>query len=125
RPPAGQLAGVVHLHLLRPPQVLPALAQEPQDLVHVPRVGQAQADGAIEDVFADPDVVAVPTAFEVDRPYQIDLVEFVGRPRLGPRILLARQQRGQTDPRCGQAVALQHALDRARAGQRVDAEALE
>src|SRR5262249_56437989 len=74
RPPAGQLAGVVQLELLRSAQVLPALAEEPQDLVHAPRISQAQADGAVEDVFADPDVVTVAAAFEVDRSYEIDLV---------------------------------------------------
>src|SRR5271165_2101971 len=86
RPPAGQLAGVVELDLLRPAQVLPALAEEPEDLVHAAGAGQTQADGTVEDVLADPDVVAVPAALEVDGPDEIDLVEFVGRPglRAGP-----------------------------------------
>src|SRR5262245_37242667 len=48
RPPTGQLAGVVELDLFRSAQVLPALAEEPEDLVHAPRTGQAQADGAVE-----------------------------------------------------------------------------
>src|SRR2546421_326780 len=79
-PPAGQLARVVELDLGRPAQILPALAEEPEDLVHAARIGQAQADGAVEGVLADPDVVPMAAALEVDRPDQIDLVEFVGGP---------------------------------------------
>ena len=96
-----------------------------EDLVHAAGVGQAQADGAVEGILADPDVVAVAAALEVDRPHQIDLVQFVGGPGLRAGPLLARQQRGQADPRRGQAVALQDALDGALAGQRADAEGLE
>ena len=110
-PQPAQLAGVVELDLLRPAQVLPALAEEPEDLVHAAGVGQAQADGAVEGVLAHPDVVAVAAALEVDRPDQIDLVEFVGGPGLRAGVLLAGQQRGEADPRRGQAVALQDALD--------------
>src|SRR5262249_42740610 len=39
RPPAGQLAGVVQLDLLGDAEVLPALAEEPEDLVHAAGVG--------------------------------------------------------------------------------------
>ena len=124
-PPAGQLAGVVELDLRRPAQVLPALAEEPEDLIHAAGLGQAQADGAVERILADPDVVAVAAALEVDGPHQIDLVEFVGGPGLRTGPLLAGQQRSETDPRRGQAVALEHALDGARVGQRVDTEGLE
>src|SRR5262249_36303560 len=91
-PPAGPLPAVVDLDLLRQPQVLPALAEEPQDFVHVAGGYQTQADGAIEGVLADPDVVAVAAPLEVDRPRQIDLVQFVGGPGLRSGILLARQQ---------------------------------
>src|SRR5262249_17578826 len=124
-PPASQLAGVVQLDLLRAAQVLPALAQEPQDFVHAARIGQTQADSTVEGVFADPDVVAVAAALEVDRSYEIDLVEFVGGSRLRPGVLLAWQERSEADPRCGQAVALQDARDGALAGQRLDAQRLE
>src|SRR5262245_40053346 len=58
-PPAAQLAGVVELDLRRPAQILPALAEEPQHLVHLAGTGQAQADSAVEDILAHPDVVAV------------------------------------------------------------------
>src|SRR5262249_49356564 len=51
-PPAGPLTGVVELGLLRSAQVLPALPEEPQDLVPAPGTGQARADGAIEGVLA-------------------------------------------------------------------------
>src|SRR5262245_66150484 len=61
RPPAGQLPGVVELHLLGDAEVLPELPEEPQDLVHAAGLGQAQADGAVEGVLAHPDVVAVTT----------------------------------------------------------------
>ena len=44
-PPAGQLKGVVELDLFRPAQALPALAEEPQDLVHLAGRGPAQAEG--------------------------------------------------------------------------------
>jgi hypothetical protein len=125
RPPAGRLAGVVELDLRRPSQVLPALPEEPEDLVHAPRAGQAQADGAIEGILADPDVVAMAAALEVDRPDQIDLVEFVGGAGLRAGVLLAGQQRGEPDPRRGQAVALERALDGARVGKRADVEGLE
>src|SRR5271157_2298739 len=54
-PPAGQFAGVVELDLDRPAQVLPALPEEPQDLVHAARAGQVKADGAVEGVLAHPD----------------------------------------------------------------------
>src|SRR5262249_35855769 len=111
RPPAGQLAGVVELDLLGEAQVLPALAEEPEDLVHAARAGQAEADGAVEGVLAHPDVVAVAAPLEVDRAHQVDLVEFVGGPGLRAGVLLARQQRGEADPRRGHAVALQDALD--------------
>src|SRR5262249_5201806 len=86
---------------------------------------QAQADRAIEDVLADPDVVAVAAAQQVDGSDEIDLVEFVGGPGLRAGPLLAGQQRGQADARRGQAVALEHALDGARVGQRADVEGLE
>ena len=111
--------------MLGPAEVLPALPEEPEDLVHLTGIGQAQADGSVEDVLADPDVVAVAAALEVDWPDEIDLVELVGGPGLRPRPLLAGQQRGEPDPRCGQAVALEHALDGARVGQRTDVEGLE
>src|SRR5262249_19051812 len=64
-------------------------------------------------------------ALEVDRPHQVDLGELVGGPGLRPGVLLPWQQRGQSDPRCGQAVALQHALDGTFAGQRTDAQRLQ
>ncbi|MBV8266339.1 MAG: hypothetical protein JO252_08450 [Planctomycetaceae bacterium] len=54
RPPARQLAGVVELDLRRPAQVLPALPEKPEDLVHAAGGGQAQADGAVEGVLAHP-----------------------------------------------------------------------
>src|SRR5215472_16745330 len=125
RAPAGQLAGVVELHLLRPAQVLPALPEEPQHLVHAAGEGQAQANGAVEGILAHPDVVAVAAPLEVDRPHQIDLVEFVGGPRLWAGVVLARQQRGEADPWRGQAVALEDALDGSLAGQRVNAQGLQ
>jgi hypothetical protein len=125
RAPAGQFAGILQLDLFRWAQVLPALAQEPEDLIHAAGISQAQANGAVEDVLADPDVVAVTAALKVDRPHEIGFVEFVGGPGLGTRVLLTRQQRSQADPRRGQAVALKHALDRGRVGQRADAEPLE
>jgi hypothetical protein len=68
-PPAGQLAGVLELDLLRPAQVLPTLPQEPEDRVYAAGIGQTQADGAVEGVLADPDVIAVAAALEVDRPH--------------------------------------------------------
>src|SRR5262249_7527251 len=124
-PPAGQLAGVVQLDLLRSPQILPALPEEPEDLIHAARIGQAQADGAVEGILAHPDVVTVSAALEIDGPDEIDLVEFVGGPGLWAGVLLAGQQRGETNPRRGQAVALEHALDGARVGKRVDVKSLE
>src|SRR5262249_56533577 len=50
RPPAGQLAGVVELDLLRAAQALPARAEEPQDLIHAAGIGQTQANGAVEGI---------------------------------------------------------------------------
>src|SRR3954469_20397074 len=123
--PTGQLAGVIQLDLLRSAQVLPALPEEPQDLVHAPGTGQAQANGAVEGVLAHPDVVAVAAALQVDRPHQIDLVELVGCPGLWSGVLLTWQQRGQADPRRRQAVALQDPLDGAFAGERADAQGLQ
>src|SRR5262249_14684752 len=55
RPPAAQFAGVVELDWLGDAQVLPALPEEPEDLVHAARAGQAEADGAVEGVLAHPD----------------------------------------------------------------------
>src|SRR5207249_2161099 len=107
RPPAGQRAGVVERDLLRPAQVLPARAEEPQDFVPAAGAGQAQAHGAVEGLLADPEVVARASALEGDRPYPIDLVELVGGPGRGAGILLAWQQRRQADPWSGQAVAPQ------------------
>src|SRR5258707_10227932 len=52
RPPTGQLAGVVELHLLGQAQVLPALAEEPQDLVHAAGLCQAEADAGAETALA-------------------------------------------------------------------------
>src|SRR5262249_13169796 len=95
RPPAGQLAGAVEQYLLRPPQILPPRPEEPEDLVHAARIGQAQTDSPIEDVLAHPDVVAVAAPLEVDGPDEIDLVEFVGGPGLRAGVLLARQQWGE------------------------------
>src|SRR5205823_2796095 len=103
RAPAGQLAGVVELDLLRAAQILPALPEEPEDLVHAAGVGQAQADGAVEGILADPDVVALAAAPEVDRPDGIDLVQLVGGSGLRAGVLLPRQQRGQADVRRRQA----------------------
>src|SRR5512135_557629 len=125
RPPASQLAGVVELDLLRPSQVLPALPEKPEDLDHTARIGQAQADSPVEGVLAHPDVVTVAAALEVDWPDEVDLVELVGGSGLRARVLLAWQKRGETDPRRGQAVALEHALDGARVGKRADVEGLE
>src|SRR5262245_7571245 len=123
--PAAQLAGIVELDLLRQAQILPAFAEEPQDLVHAAGVGQTQADSAVEDVLAYPDVVAVAAALEVDRSDQIDLLEFVGGPCLGAGPQLTGQQRGEANPWRGQAIALQDALDGAFGRERVDAESLE
>jgi hypothetical protein len=67
----------------------------------------------------------VAAALEVDRPDEIDFVELVGGPGLRAGVLLARPQRGEPDPRRGQAVALQDPLDGAPAGQRADGEGLE
>ena len=117
RSPAAQLAGVVELDLGRPAQVLPTLAEEPEDLVHAAGIDQAQADGAIEGVLAHPDVIAVAAALEVDRPDQIDLVELVGGPGLRAGILLAWQRWGQPDLGQSQAVALQEAIDSAGRGR--------
>jgi len=50
RPPAAQLAGVVELSALGDAQILSALPEEPKDLVHAARAGQAVAEGAIEGV---------------------------------------------------------------------------
>jgi hypothetical protein len=82
--PAAQRAGVVELDLRGPTQVLPAFAEEAEDLVHPARFGQAQANGPVERVLADPAVVALPPALEVNRPDPIDLVEFVGGASRGP-----------------------------------------
>src|SRR5262249_9714847 len=54
--PAAQLAGVVELDLRGPTQILPAFAEEAEDFVHPARFGQAQANGPVERVLADPDV---------------------------------------------------------------------
>jgi hypothetical protein len=125
RPPAGQLAGVVELDLRREAEILPALPEEPEDLVHAAGAGQAQADGAVEGVLAHPDVVAVATALEVDRPHQVHLMEVIGGPGVRAGVLLARQQRGEVDPRRGQAVALQDAIDGPGGGERADAQGLQ
>src|SRR5262249_46357122 len=122
RPPAGQLAGVVQLDLLGDAEVLPALPEEPEDLVHAARVGQAQADGPVEDILAHPEVMPLGAALEGDRPDQIDLVRFVASPGLRARPRLARQQRGEAYPRRGQTVALEHAFDGALTGERADAQ---
>src|SRR5262249_45200313 len=99
--PARQLAGVVELDLLRQPQILPALSEEPEHLIHAARAGQAEANGTVEDVLAHPDVIAAGALLEVDRPHQIDLMELVGGSGLGAGVLLAWQQRGEADPRRG------------------------
>src|SRR6266702_3599945 len=125
RPPAGQFAGVVELNLLWDAEILPALAEEPQDLVHAAGVGQTQADGTVESVLADPDVVAVTAALEVDRPDQIDLVELGGGSGLRARPLLTWQQGSHADSRGSQAVAFQDALDGALAGEWADAQGLQ
>jgi hypothetical protein len=52
-------------------------------------------------------------------------MEFVGGPGLRAGVLLARQQRGETDPRRGQAVALQDAIDGPFPGERADAQGLQ
>src|SRR5512144_3014636 len=123
--PVPNLAGIVELDLRRSAQRLPALAEEGQDLVHSARVGQAQADGTVERILADPDVIALASALQIDRPDQIGLVQLVGLPGLGTGVLLAGEQRGQADPGCGQAVALEHTVDGAQAGQRTNVEGLE
>src|SRR5262249_55927296 len=87
---------------------------------HTTGVRQAQADGAVESVLTDPNVIAVPAAFQVDRADEIDLVQFVGGTGLRPGVLLAGQQRGQAHPRGRQAVAPQDALDGARTGEGPD-----
>ena len=51
-------------------------------------------------------------------------MELIGRPGLSGRVLLAGQQRGEADRGRGQAVALRHALDGSRAGERTDAQGL-
>jgi len=56
---------------------------------------------------------------EVDRPHEIHFVELVGGPGLRAGVFLRRQQRGEVDPRRGQAVALQDALDGASTGQQM------
>jgi hypothetical protein len=76
-PPAAPFAGVVKLRLLRDAQILPACPEEPEDLVHAARAGEAQADGAIEGILSHPDVVASATPLEVDRPHQVHLMELV------------------------------------------------
>src|SRR5262249_46155254 len=70
-------------------------------------------------------VVAVAAPLEVDQPHEIDFVQFVGGPSLWTRVLLTRQQRSQADVWCSQAMALEHTLDGARAGQRTNVEGLE
>src|SRR5262249_7984514 len=83
---------------------------------------QTQADRAIEGVLAHPDVVAVAATLEVDRSNQIDLVEVVGGAGLWAGVLLARQQRGEADPRRGQAIAFENPLDGAFGGEWMDTE---
>ena len=56
---------------------------------------------------------------EVDQPHEIHFVELVGGPGLRAGVFLTRQQRGEVDPRRGQAVALQDALDGASTGQQI------
>jgi hypothetical protein len=75
--------------------------------------------------FAHPDVVTVAAAQKVDRPHQIDLVEFVGGAGLGSRPLLAGQQGSQANPWRGQPVALEDAFDRTFAGERANAQDLQ
>src|SRR6516164_230862 len=125
RPPAAQLAGVVELDLGRPSQILPTFAEEPEDLVPATGIGQAQAEGAVEGILADPDGRAVAAALEVDRPDPIDLVELVRGPGLRAGILLARQQWDQPDLGQSQAVALQNPLDGAGRGERPDVQSLQ
>src|SRR5262249_26330752 len=62
RPPARHLAGVVERNMLPQAQVLPLLAEEPQDLVNATGIRQPVADGTVEGILADPDRVAVTAA---------------------------------------------------------------
>src|SRR5262249_20749305 len=125
RPPAAQFASVVQLDLFGDAQVLPALAEEPEHLVHAAGVRQAQADGAVEGVLAHPDVIAAPAPFEVDRSHEVHFVELVGGPGLPAGGLLTRQQRSEANLGQGQAVALQDALDGPLARERPDAQGLQ
>jgi hypothetical protein len=68
-------------------EVLPALAEELQDLVHLAGIGLVQADGLGEDVLAEPDVRAVPASLQVNRPNEVKLMEFVGRAGLAGRAI--------------------------------------
>jgi hypothetical protein len=77
RPPAPQLAGVVELSPLGDALILPSLPEEPQDLVHAARAGQAEADGAIEGVLAHPDGVVVAATIEIDRSPQVHLMDWL------------------------------------------------
>ena len=63
RSPAARFPGVVELDVRRSAQVLPAFAEEPEDLAHPTRTGQAEADGAVEGILADPDVWRWPLPF--------------------------------------------------------------
>ncbi len=64
-------------------------------------------------------------ALEVDGTHEIDLVQLLGGPSLRARVVLTREQWGQADSWCGQALALQDTLDGTFAGQRVNPQRLQ
>ena len=125
RPRAGPFAGVVRRHLFRQTPLLPARAEEPQDLVPAAGTGPAQAGGAIEGVLAHPEGGAATAAREVDGADATDFGEVVGGPGRWPRVLLTGPPRRPAHAWCGQAVALGHALDRPRVGAWAEAPGLE
>jgi hypothetical protein len=69
---------VVGLHLGQAPEVFPTLAQEVEDDFHLARAVDSQANGAIEDILGDEEIVALPFAFEIERADGVHLMELVG-----------------------------------------------
>lgn len=119
-PPTDDFAGVVELNDPWAAQGLPALSEEGQHGFHAARTAQFQANRAIENVLAGPQVIAFALAQQVERPNAIDLVHLIGVEGLRCWIGVTGNQWCQPNLRQGDPVPLQHPLDGPRAGHWAD-----
>lgn len=115
--PAHPFAGIVELDLSRQAQRLPALAQEVENNLRFAGAVEFQANGTLEGIYADEDVVPLPVALQVDRADAVNLMELIGLVGGWRRVSWVGNEGGQPHFGNADAIALEHPFDGPQAGQ--------